>query len=197
VTLLSKRIIAFVILCCVMGFMYTPDFEPEFSTGYIPLDLPDHHEPIGPFIDKFALQEQLCLSIAIYGEARGETEESMKAVAWVIVNRTNDIRFPNTICDVVLQQYQFESLRKGTLLHTLAVNAKHGIMAFPPMYNKWLANKIQLLAGEIVEGRSDDITYGATHFWSPTVQYALGRTAPSWSQQLAYKRDIGNHKFYQ
>ena len=45
-----------------------------------------------------------CLSTAIYWEARGQSRSGQIAVAQVILNRANDIRFPADICDVVYQK---------------------------------------------------------------------------------------------
>lgn len=48
-----------------------------------------------------------CLAKNIYHEARGESEKGWQAVAWATLNRTQDGRFPSTICKVVYQPYQF------------------------------------------------------------------------------------------
>lgn len=51
--------------------------------------------------------EQHCLALNIYHEARGEGTEGWLAVAFVTVNRLHDERFPETVCDVVYDSYQF------------------------------------------------------------------------------------------
>lgn len=43
----------------------------------------------------------------VYGEARGENRDSKIAVAWVIRNRVESNRFPNTYKEVVTQKKQF------------------------------------------------------------------------------------------
>lgn len=187
-------IILAIFFVLLMGF--TKSAPPISMTGLIPLNLTGSEAHIGPYIDKFDQREKHCLALALYGEARGETAESMEAVAWVIINRTNSIKFPNTVCGVVLQRSQFESLGPNTFLRFLAIESQNGTMAFPEMNNAWLANKLQHIAERVFYGLEQDPTVGATHFWSPTVQFALGRTAPKWSEHLAYKRDVGNHKFY-
>jgi len=45
-----------------------------------------------------------CLTEAIYYEAGGESFEGKKAVAQVVLNRINDGRFPDNVCDVVYQK---------------------------------------------------------------------------------------------
>ena len=44
-----------------------------------------------------------CLATAIYFEARGEPMVGQVAVAQVIINRVDDERFPDTVCEVVKQ----------------------------------------------------------------------------------------------
>ena len=45
---------------------------------------------------KLANSEQLCLTQAIYHEARGESEKGQWAVANVIINRAMSKKFPST-----------------------------------------------------------------------------------------------------
>ena len=53
-------------------------------------------------ISKLISEKQIeCLTSNVYHEARGESIAGQLAVALVTNNRKNDIRFPNTYCDVV------------------------------------------------------------------------------------------------
>ena len=52
-------------------------------------------------------QENQCMKEALYHEARGEGFEGMVHVAAVIHNRVLDDRWPDTVCEVVHQPYQF------------------------------------------------------------------------------------------
>ena len=67
--------------------------------------------PIQPVED---LNQILCLSEAIYFEARGEDMIGQAAVGLVIMNRVKSNRYPDTICEVVKQPLQF-SYRNDTL----------------------------------------------------------------------------------
>ena len=51
----------------------------------------------------------ICVALAVYFEARGESLEGQRAVASVVWNRRNDERWPNHTCEVVAQKGQFES----------------------------------------------------------------------------------------
>lgn len=56
-------------------------------------------------------RELRCLAGAVYFEARGEDLDGQLAVAQVIVNRTEDGRFPRSYCGVVTQPGQFSFMR--------------------------------------------------------------------------------------
>ena len=51
--------------------------------------------------------DAIMIAKTIYNEARGCGETQQAAVAWAILNRVDDPRFPNTVADVVTQRYQF------------------------------------------------------------------------------------------
>lgn len=49
----------------------------------------------------------------IWGEARGCSDLQKQAVAWCILNRVDDARFPNSVAGVVKQRYQFAGYSSG------------------------------------------------------------------------------------
>ncbi len=51
-----------------------------------------------------------CLALAIYFEAGGEYRNppALEAVASVVVNRVEDHRYPDTVCEVVYEKGQFQ-----------------------------------------------------------------------------------------
>lgn len=53
----------------------------------------------------------LCLSLAVYHEARGESLDGQFAVAEVVLRRVRDPRWPDDVCSVVFQPHQFEWAR--------------------------------------------------------------------------------------
>jgi N-acetylmuramoyl-L-alanine amidase len=55
------------------------------------------------------------LAQLVCGEARGEPYEGKVAVAAVILNRTLDKRFPNSVAGVVYQTHAFESVSNGEI----------------------------------------------------------------------------------
>ena len=48
-----------------------------------------------------------CLARIIYGEARSDSVEGQRAVAWTALNRTVDGRWPSSVCGVAMQPSQF------------------------------------------------------------------------------------------
>ena len=54
-----------------------------------------------------------CLAQNIYHESRGEPDSGQLAVAFVTLNRTEDDRFPNSICNVVYQRGQFSWTKRN------------------------------------------------------------------------------------
>jgi spore germination cell wall hydrolase CwlJ-like protein len=70
------------------------------------------HELVG-MVDTAAPMdaEMRCLAGAVYFEARGEPLAGQLAVAQVIINRTEDGRFPRSYCGVVAQPGQFSFMR--------------------------------------------------------------------------------------
>jgi hypothetical protein len=69
-------------------------------------------ELVGMVDTSASLSEELrCLAGAVYFEARGEELAGQLAVAQVIINRTEDGRFPRSYCGVVAQPGQFSFMR--------------------------------------------------------------------------------------
>lgn len=127
--------------------------------------------------------EALCLTNAIYFEARGEPLEGQLAVAQVVVNRQHDWRYPDNICGVVFEHKaqasstgcQFSFTCDGTPL------VVHNPRA-------WLIARA--VAEVALAGAAPDMTGGrATHYHAYWV-------APQWSGQLQPTRMIGSHIFY-
>ena len=62
------------------------------------------------------LSEQMhCLAGAVYFESRGEPLNGQLAVAQVVINRTDDRRFPGSYCEVVFQRAQFSFVKNGQM----------------------------------------------------------------------------------
>lgn len=116
----------------------------------------------------------------VWGEARGENPFGQQAVAHVIRNRAN--KSGQSIRDTVLAKNQFEpwGARRSQL---------EALKPDSPEYQR-IAETIRPVFYE----NTGDPTSGATHFYSPKAQTALGRKPPSWDDGSGV--DIGRHRFF-
>jgi len=133
----------------------------------------------------------------VLGEAGGESDEGMAAVAHVIKNRVEDPRWGDDPAEVALGWRQFSAWNAGVGGNDLIHSKNPG----DPAYER---------AAEIVEnvysGRSQDPTGGATHYYSPAGMAELVENGhqtnalPRWleTEQLARGTPdtvIGGHVF--
>jgi spore germination cell wall hydrolase CwlJ-like protein len=111
------------------------------------------------------------MELNLHYEARGESLAGKKAVANVTINRVKSKKFPNTVCSVVKQPYQFSWVKM-----------------FPDYAKTKVADpQIKQIAYDSILSRKwKDNTNGALFFHNNTVD--------------DFKRKkvavIGNHKFY-
>lgn len=87
-------------------------------------------------------QDIECLATALMSEASVGTYEERVAVAWTIFNRVNSTKFPNSICGVVNQPYQYATNQKPT-------------------------QELMDLAKTLISNPGSDPTTGAIYFFSP------------------------------
>lgn len=129
-----------------------------------------------------ALEKEMnCLTKAIYFEARGEQYTGKLAVAQVIVNRTQDHKFPNTVCGVISERTVFK--KKTVCQFTWNCKPKIAIRKDTEQYfESFLAAKAVLLDGY----RLDQLTH-ALYFHS-------SRERPKWN--LNKVAHIGHQIFY-
>lgn len=67
-------------------------------------------------VESDQLTEQLqCLAGAVYFESRGEALTGQLAVAQVVINRSEDARWPASYCGVVYQRSQFSFVKNGRM----------------------------------------------------------------------------------
>ena len=75
--------------------------EPEQS------EAPESSEPPIYYEMYFTEEEVAEVAKMLWGEARGCTRDNQIKCAWIVCNRVDDARFPNTIQDVLSQPHQF------------------------------------------------------------------------------------------
>ena len=92
------------------------------QTEPVPEPEPEPWEP--------AAEDVAYISRTIYGEARGCDEEQRQAVAWCILARVEDPRFPDTVEDVVTQPYQFQGYAAGNPVEPCEADARAVLIAY-------------------------------------------------------------------
>jgi spore germination cell wall hydrolase CwlJ-like protein len=141
-----------------------------------------------PTVKKVQLSasERLCLTQAIYHEARGESETGQWAVANVIINRAMSHKFPTTLCGVVFQNADQGYHR---CQFTFACDGKSDVGTEKAAWNR--ATKMAAAAyGEFKQGdRPGVIPDGALYYHTTSVN-------PGWSNKFKRVATIGAHEFY-
>jgi len=123
-----------------------------------------------------------CLALNIYYEARSSNLADKAAVADVVLNRVNDGRYPNTICEVVHDGY-----RKGRRDCQFSWYCD-GKSDNPQDKDRWV--EAQMIAWGMLEfDKYRGITEGSTHYHATYVN-------PSWAKSLQMVGRIGAHIFY-
>jgi N-acetylmuramoyl-L-alanine amidase len=115
-------------------------------------------------------QDVMLLARLINGEARGEPYEGQVAVGAVIMNRTRNPAFPNTIAGVIYQPGAFTAIVDGQINATIEQSS---INAARDALNGW------------------DPSGGAIYYFNP----ATATSSWIWSRQLI--KVIGHHRFCQ
>ena len=127
------------------------------------------------------------VALTMWGEARSEGEEAMRAVGHVIANRWNaGGRNGPFITDTVSEAWQFSCWNPGDP-NLSAIQRIHLLREDSRDYLMWQAAR--RVAEEILAGRSQDPTGGALFYHTVDV-------APRWSRGIAPVRRIGPHLFF-
>lgn len=118
-----------------------------------------------------------CLAKNIYHEAGHEPEEGKYAVAQVTLNRVNHPSYPNTICDVVMDPWQFSWANKRSIRWT-----------HPTGYH-W-EESLRIARKVIKEGYRHNGLDRVKYYHADYVH-------PRWANKMAMRTVIGRHIFYE
>lgn len=122
----------------------------------------------------------LCLTEALYFEARGESIKGQIAVAEVILNRVDSRKFPNSVCAVVNQGTG--RIHRCQFSYTCDGIAE--IVNEPEAYRN-----VGKIARALLDGAPRNLTLGAKFYHNHTV-------SPSWSRVFTRTASIDGHLFY-
>jgi spore germination cell wall hydrolase CwlJ-like protein len=127
------------------------------------------------------------MALTMWGEARSQGEDGMRAVGHVIHNRSQlNGRYGAYVTDTVSQAWQFSCWNAGDPNREKMLN----IDLLDPASDEhrlWIAAR--QIADEILSGRSADPTGGALFYHTAGVR-------PAWSAGVVPTTQIGSHLFF-
>ena len=131
----------------------------------------------------------MCMALNIYHEARNQSMVGQVAVGEVVMNRVEDSRFPDTVCEVVKQAVTYKNTDKP-VIHKCQFSWYCDGKSDKPNFNSdawWRAKEYAyiVMSGKIMV----DVTQGATHYHATYVR-------PSWAKTKTRTTRIDKHIFY-
>lgn len=118
----------------------------------------------------------------VVAESGSQSEKGQAAVAWVALNRLKLGVGGQNMSDVVRAPYQFEGVNNG--------NADR-VRENSPEYKR-----AAQIVDDVLAGKINDPTSGATNFYAPKAQMELGRRVPNWANANSRTAIIGDHEFF-
>ena len=131
--------------------------------------------------------EVWCLAQNVYYEARGSNLADQAAVADVVLNRVNDDRYPDSICEVVKQgrKHPNGQMKRNQCQFSWYCDGKSD---YPTDKDAWVSAQ-QTAYMMVYHNDFRGITEGATHYHADYVK-------PKWARELQLVGRIGVHIFY-
>ena len=131
----------------------------------------------------------MCMAFNIYHEANNQSMLGQIAVGQVVMNRVEDSRFPDTVCEVVKQAVTYKGTDKPVLHKCQFAWYCDGKKDEPNYDSKSWSNALKyavvVLGGDITL----DFTDGATHYHATYVR-------PAWAKTKTRTTRIDRHIFY-
>ena len=130
----------------------------------------------------------VCLALNIYHEARDQPFIGQVAVAQVVMNRVYDDRYPDDVCEVVMQGPTYSWKPDFPVRHRCQFSWYcDGKSDRTPDQTAW--EQALIIAQGVHTGNLDDFVEGATHYHAT---YVL----PEWAETKTLVVQIGEHIFY-
>jgi len=118
--------------------------------------------------------EYECMVRNLHHEARGENSKGMVAVANVVMNRANHPNFPQTVCGVIYERFQFSWVGKVKPVVVSRADDTAKLIAYEAVVNKTLK----------------DNTGGALFFHATYSRFTWN------TSKVIVTRKVGDHIFY-
>ena len=135
----------------------------------------------------------ICLALNTYHEAKNQSTVGQIATAQVVMNRVEDRRFPNTVCEVVKQGPTRPSWEDPNKEYPIRHRCQFswycdGKSDVPKNEKAW--KKAQDVAFLVLYDKIKlDVTEGATHYHATYVK-------PAWAKTKKRTTQIEKHIFY-
>ena len=132
-------------------------------------------------------QDMRCMQANIFFEARGESRLGKLAVAKVTTNRKDSKQYPNSVCKVVFQPWQFSWTKQLSWKRIQQVmdGSTKGMKA----KDRLALKEAQELAWTALEGPVTILPSSVLHYHALSVQ-------PYWAKKMQKHKVIGQHVFY-
>ena len=131
----------------------------------------------------------MCMALNMYHEAKNQSMLGQIAVGQVVMNRVEDKRFPDNVCDVITEAVTYKGTDKPVLHKCQFSWYCDGQKDEPDFDSKewWDAKEYAsiVLSGTIML----DVTEGATHYHATYVR-------PAWARTKTKTTRIDRHIFY-
>lgn len=129
-----------------------------------------------------------CLALNIYHESKGESELGQRAVGYVTLNRANDERYPDDVCEVV---HQAQLGSDGQPIRNQCQFSWYCDGRSDEPTDQEAYAQAKFVASVVINtyGYTFDPTLGATMYHAESVN-------PGWSSSFEQTTEIENHIFY-
>ena len=130
----------------------------------------------------------VCLALNVYHEARDQPFIGQVAVAQVVMNRVLDDRYPDDVCEVVMQGPTYSWSNGFPVRHRCQFSWYCDGKSDKP-HDDLAWEQARMVAYGVYSGNLDDFVEGATHYHATYVQ-------PEWAETKTPIVQIGDHVFY-
>ena len=131
----------------------------------------------------------MCMAANIYHESKFQSMLGQLAVAQVVMNRVEDSRFPNNVCDVVTQAVTYKGTEKPVIHKCQFSWYCDGKNDTPDLKSDEWYNAKRYARMVLYGTITLDFTEGATHYHATYVR-------PAWAKTKTKTTRIDRHIFY-
>lgn len=168
-------------------FLVVVPISPIYQTSPV-----SHKKTIQAFkkIETVSLEDFRCLQLNVYFEARNQSFEGRKAVAWVTLNRMENKKYPDNICDVV---YQARKDSEGNIKLY-----KCQFSWFCDGKSDTIKNtRAWISVGKAVEKSVEDWAFKKNKLVGEAIMYHSDYVSPYWAEYYTKVTQIESHIFYE